>query len=109
MTARRVPGPTRTLAFLATAFVVCDMVVKFMVNFLIGAIANPHGDAALLWGYLFYLPPRLELWLLFTAVIASAASVLASARTGGLTVPLLCSARFCSPSWSGGCHIWAAA
>ena len=93
VTVRHVRGPTRTLAFLAIAFVVCDMVVKYMVSFLFGVMSNPSGDAALLRAYLSYLPPRLELWLLFTTVITSAVSVHVSARGGAdriVAVALLC-------------------
>jgi hypothetical protein len=78
---RRVSEATRTLASLAVGFVVCSTLLKYMVSFLLSAISNPDPDVQLLRTYLQYLPPRLELWLLFTAIITGAVSVHVSART----------------------------
>jgi hypothetical protein len=77
---RRAPEAARTLAIVAVVSVASGIVVKYIVSFLLSAISNPDPDVRLLLTYLLYLPPRLELWLLFTAVITGAVSVHVSAR-----------------------------
>jgi len=73
--ARGPSTPAARLAAVAIASVLVWIVVKYAVVFAYGAITNPTADARLFRGYLGYFPPRLEIWLLYVATVAAAASI----------------------------------